>query len=103
MKKIEYGWTTKDMHHVEDSSIWVADSSPTVYSKPHQDFLSYCYSAEEDTVVLMGNGNHENVNTIETVKVIAVDNQRKTQGSINLPDTMYIKNLFGVTKIMNSG
>jgi hypothetical protein len=79
----------------------------TVHSKPHQELLSYCYSAEEDTVVLMGNGNHEKVNTIGTVKIIDVDNQRKTQGSINLPDTMYIKNghyhLFVVTKIMNSG
>jgi hypothetical protein len=56
------------------------------------DFLSDCYSVDENKIVVMGNGTHEKVKTFGTVKAIVLDKQGKTQGLIKLSDTMHIKN-----------
>ena len=57
---------------VEDPTIWIADTGATVHSTPHQNLLVSSHPANDDTVVVMGNGNQEIVTAVETVKGTAV-------------------------------
>jgi hypothetical protein len=64
----------------------------TVHLTPHLELLSDNRLPEEDTTVVIGNGNEEKVTTIGTVKVNSINKNGKIQGSIDLSGVMYLKN-----------
>jgi hypothetical protein len=90
-----------------NTNIWIADTRATVHSISNVKLAQDCKQETNNTVLLMGNGQNEEVT--KTGKVIGtVKNcEEVIQDNITLSDVMFLSNsrynLISITKVMQSG
>jgi hypothetical protein len=107
-KSVEFGWSVEDLEMaLTDPRIWIADTGATVHTTSNETLAKHRSNNQDDTVVVMGNGQREEVSKIGTVFGTAINKMGDSQGQISLTDMMYLPNgkynLVSVTKVMQKG
>jgi hypothetical protein len=92
-KIVKYGWALEDIEKtLTDSQIWIADTGATVHSTSNAEIALNWKGDTNNTVVVMGNGQKEEVTKIGKVKGIARNKAGESQGNIVLLDVMFLPN-----------
>jgi hypothetical protein len=106
-KSVEFGWVNNDLEELlANSKLWIADTGARVHSTSNN-LISNNWMEENDTVIVMGNGQKEEAVLKGNVRGEVFDSRGKSQGNIILSDVMYIPNgrynLISIMKIMKQG
>jgi Zinc knuckle len=107
-KSVEFRWSVEDLKTaLTDPRIWIADTGATVHTTLNKTLAKHWSNNQDDTVVVMGNGQKEEFSKIGTVFGTAINKMGDSQGQISLTDVMYLLtgkyNLVSVTKVMQKG
>jgi hypothetical protein len=106
---IEYGWTMQDMESITftNPDIWIADTGATVDFTSNPFFAKNWTKSPNETVVVMGNGQTEEVAKTRTLEGTAVKQNNERQGNVALSNVVYLPNgkynLISITKVMENG
>jgi hypothetical protein len=89
-KSVEFGWVNDNLEELlNNSNSWIADTGATAHSTSNKS-LSSDWVEENDTVIVMVNGQKEDTVLKRSVKGEVLDSKGKSQGNIILSNVMYI-------------
>jgi hypothetical protein len=90
---VEFGWSVEDLETtLTDSRIWIADTSATVHTTSNKMLAKHWSDNQDNTVVVMGNGQREEISRDETVFGTARNKVGETQRQISLTKAVNLPN-----------
>jgi hypothetical protein len=94
-------------NYINGSNIWISDTGATVHSTSNVKLAQDWRQETNNTVVVMGNGQKEEVTKTGKVTGIVKNCEGGIQGKITLSDVIFLPNgqynLISITKVMQSG